>query len=103
MIIDLIFVGTDEINKEDFVNEELFSKKYCIFDNDGFLGIGDGYIDSFENFLKLFQFLFNEEFNSELLFSYLEKKIYDLNDVKHKCITIEAVSYTHLDVYKRQI
>ena len=89
MIIDLIFVGTDEINKEDFVNEELFSKKYCIFDNDGFLGIGDGYIDSYENFLKLFQFLFNEDFKCKLLFSTQEKNFYDLNNVKNNCISIE--------------
>jgi hypothetical protein len=101
--IELTFIATNKIENEIFLDDEKLFNKFLIKDENGHLGIENCKVDTFENFIKLKDFLFQSEF--ELNQNNFEKQLFDITNYKETCIKVnqlENVYQNWIEISKRE-
>jgi hypothetical protein len=101
--LELTFISTNKIENEIFLDDEKLFDKFLIEDENGNLGIENCKIDTFENFIKLKDFLFQSEF--ELNQNNFDKQLFDITKYKETCIKVnqlENVYQNWIEISKRE-
>ncbi len=86
-LIDLIFIAPNQIDIELIKDGDKLLPSYLEDENNNDVGFEGAYIDTEENLSHLMAFLFGPKFNLEELALQNDKKVVDLTQHKHDCIT----------------
>lgn len=87
LFMDLMFVATDVIDKEVFLDD---NRLFSIYLSDE-MGIESSFIDNHNNLIRLLNFVFKTNVNLTELTSSKDRTVYDLTSYKTNCISTDTL------------
>ena len=97
MQFDVTILATNEYHLASILNEEAFFDKYLFKENDGYISLESGRLDSINNIKLLIKYLFPDSEGYKEIYKDDSKTILDLTNQKFKITT-----FNELDIFYPQ-